>query len=511
MAESIQIRWHRWLDHMNIEPEEWHQQEMEDRLADLRELRFLLNGVKGRLNQFREAYPDDRFEQELSEVYERQLSRIERTLSKYEKDIQTCDLVAFLELKYAIRKSYKQIGSLLAASDWPSPCISLGDSVSGEAAESGYGQLEEGTYQRSYGSERVKQHERAVQKAFFPVPPGSQHNVLCFAASSGMKALELALAVSKSSSGSLPQYYQAGFYGEGVELAKVLLGNPVEMHPDEIYRRIESNERIGGLMVDPGACWPVHLPIDLERLMRGLHRHQQDDSLYVIVDRTFTTITNPLFENYLDKLPEHVVLIIVESGIKYLQYGLELSNVGYVAAAGQRIGRPEERERWIEHLAILDAGADPMAICQLPEPDLHYYSLRLDRLNRNAYWVRSFLDYLCEEGLILSYYSAITPSPQFKIMGKPWAGSVFYIRLKEGKVSETECLEWINELVASAPDQEHFVSGGSFGFDSFRLNAVNDDQGMGTALRLSVGREPFQQLMAKLRFLHQYLIKVPPN
>ncbi|SDD31228.1 hypothetical protein SAMN02799630_02739 [Paenibacillus sp. UNCCL117] len=475
--------------------------ELEERLEDLSELRWLLDGARDELELYRDSFPDGRFERELAAAFAHQADKLERQTAAYEREPEACDWNAYLGLKYEIRTLIKQLGAVVAGSDWQSPCKRFKSSDPDVPREAGYTQEEQNTYRRSYGSEAVKDYEAASLRAYYAMSAEARRRCVGFLTTSGMKALELALAAYRSFTGeALPAYLQQGFYGEGVELARLLLNRPTELEPQEMYAKVERNEPIGCLLVDPGMCWPVRPPVDLGRLMEGLCRHRQEEPLYVIVDRTLTTAANPLFAKYADRLPPHVVLISVESGIKYMQLGMELANTGFMVAAGRQLEQEAQRQSWVTLLALLDAGADPLTVRQLPVPDQERLTARLSRLNRNAYWVDAFLTHLMREGKITAYQRSVEPSDQYLIEGRRWMGSLFYIQLP-GCRSERDYQAWVDAFVAGAPEEAHFVSGGSFGFDTFRMNAVAGELGLEAALRVSVGREPIGQLLSRLVYL----------
>lgn len=502
--------WKRLLLHDHSELElAWQAAEMDERAEDLAELRWLLQEIRKELELYRNAFPDGRFERELESAFARQADVLERQVAEYETKLERCDLNAYLTVKYDIRTLYKQLGATVAGSDWQSPCKklqSIPDPTSlAVPEESGFAQEEEGTYMRSYGSEAVKEYEEASLEAFYTLPAERREQRIGFVTTSGMKALELAMIAYRSFTGETnPFYYQKGFYCEGADLAKLLLNAPQELEPDELYKIVDENRPIGCVLVDPGMCWPISPAVDLARLMDGLSRHRQSEPLYVIVDRTLTSVSNPLFERYGDQLPPHVVLISVESGIKYMQYGLDLANVGYLTALGRMLESQSHRAKWVALLSLLDAGADPVTVRQLPTPDLHQLTARLSRLNRNAYWMDAFLRHMVRVGKVEAYYRSVEPSPQYELDGRHWIGSLFYIQLP-GLRSDAEYEAWIDAFVISAPREEHFVSGGSFGFDTFRMNAVRDSTCQNNALRVSVGRAPLGQFLLKLKYMYSQL------
>ncbi|MBP1155711.1 MULTISPECIES: hypothetical protein [unclassified Paenibacillus] len=479
--------------------------ELDDRKEDLSELRWLLLEIRRVLELYRGAFPHGQFERELRAAFTRQADVLEKQVAGYETKLEECDLNAYLAVKYEIRTLFKQLGAIVAGSDWQSPCKRLKNPPPDVPEEAGFAQEEQGTYMRSYGSETVKEYEEASLAAFYSLSADIRKQSVGFLTTSGMKALELALIAYKTfTRETLPFYYQKGFYCEGVDLAKTLMITPLELDPAEIYMEVEANKPIGCLLVDPGMCWPVRPAVDLARLFEGLSCHKQSQPLYVIVDRTLTSVANPLFERYADRLPPHVVLISVESGIKYMQYGLELANVGYLVAVGRTLRSESHREKWVALLSLLDAGADPLTVRQLPAPDLKRLTARLSRLNRNAYWMDAFLSHMAREGKVAAFYRSVEPSSQYDLNGRNWIGSVFYIQLP-GHRSEQEYQAWIDDFVVSSPEEVHFVSGGSFGFDTFRMNAVGDVSGKENALRVSVGRDPLGQLLLKLKYMYSYV------
>lgn len=504
--------WETFLqhDHSGLELS-WRASDLVERKEDLTELRWLLTGIRNELELYRNTFPGGRFERELESAFARQTDRLELLVTEYENNPEQCDLNSFLSVKYDIRTLYKQLGATVAGSDWQSPCKKLKPrkpvtaAVSALPEESGFAQEEDNTYIRSYGSAAVKKYEEAALEAFYSLSPSAHSQHIGFVTTSGMKALELAIAASKSfTGGSLPSYYQSGFYCEGVDLIKLLLNDPQELEPDQLYKMVEQNRPIGCLLVDPAKCWPVKPSVDLVRLMDSLSRHKQNEPLFVIVDRTLTSIANPLFGRYADRLPPNVVLISVESGIKHMQYGLELANAGYLAAAGGMLSSQAHRDRWVELLSLLDAGVDPVMVRQLPPPDSQRLTVRLSRLNRNAHVMNAFLNHLVREGKVSAFYRSVEPSDHYMLDGRPWIGSIFYIQLPGCRTVE-EYEEWIDAFVVSAPREQHFVTGGSFGFDTFRMNAVHDKTCQNNALRVSVGRDPIGQLLVKLKYMYERL------
>jgi len=482
------------------------QAEHRDRIEDATELVWLLRGIRRELGFYRDNYLDSTFDQGLADAFEHRLGSLERCAEEFIEQPATCVWDAYLTLKYDVRKLYKQLGGIVSGSDWQTPGKHLHAGEQELTDEVGFAQEEEGTYQRCYGSEAVKEYEALALSQWYSMPAQVSDHCALFLTTSGMKALELAIAAYKSFAGEgRPCFYQEGFYSEGAALAELLLNGVKPASPDEIYRMLEAGQPLGCLIVDPGKCWPLRPAIDLGKLFDALERHRQQQPLYIIVDRTLTSIANRLFERYAKRLPPHVVLISVESGIKYLQYGFDLANVGYLVAYSAELATEEGHARWIELLSILDAGATPLTVRQLPVPDRATIVSRLSRMNRNAEWMNAFLRHLAEQVAIQDFSPSVDSADNYFLDDRPWIGSVFYIRLP-GALTEKQYQERIDACVRAAPSDMHLISGGSFGFDTVRLNAVHGESDEENALRLSVGRAPLAQFLATIRTLNEHLL-----
>ena len=505
-AVHTDVDWMNWLAaDIPASGKELQDQELQERIDDVEELRWLLDGLKHKLDLFARTYPDRPFERELSGVFHTHLEQLEDRQRACAADPLGCDLDSFLATKYQIRMLYKQLGAVIEGSDWQSPCKRLGTTTE-ETSELGFAQTEENTYERSYGSEAVKAYEALALRNWYGLDASTAASSLGFLTKSGMKALELALFACKQDRAGRPFYIQEGFYGEGTDLAKLVLDDAQELTPQAIYDVLESGEPVGGLLLDPGMSWPARPAINLEELMKRIIQYRRPEPLYLIVDRTLTGIANPLLTRYASKLPRQVIVVSIESTIKYLQYGMDLTNAGFLASTGARLADEQERQRWIDLLALLDAGASPLTARQLPEPELNRLTARLARVNRNAALLSGFLDHQLRQGKIEHYQGSVSPSETYLLAGEAWRGSIAYVRLPECRTEE-QVQRRIDNFVAAAPGRSHFVSGGSFGFDTFRMNAVSAKDGTEAALRMSVGRDPILQLLTKLRYVDRELFR----
>src|SRR5690606_11247852 len=158
----------------------------------------------------------------------------------------------FLSIKHEIRSILTQISGIWGSTNWQCPSISK--SI---IEERGISQVEKNTYTRAYGSDYVKSYEKQFIQEYYKIPSEIAPRTLGFITNSGLKALETALLVLKQITGDrFPVFYQAGFYYEGISLQKLILKEVRALHVNEIYDLLDSQEEIGGLIIDSATTWP---------------------------------------------------------------------------------------------------------------------------------------------------------------------------------------------------------------------------------------------------------------
>lgn len=434
--------------------------------------------------------------------YREVLSHIRNRIDGYLENPASCAAVDFLRIKYELRMMLKQLGGVLSSSDWQSPSL-----TQSPVKEQGSRQTEVNVYLRTGGSDHLQRYEDRFFREYYPMSPESRARSAANLTVSGMKALEAALLISRIlTSNRLPLYHQVGYYFEGITLLRDMYPDARSVSVEQIYEMVDNQEEMGCLLLEPGLTWPVREGIDLEILFSKLENHRQELPLFVIIDRTLTSIANPLFQRFADRLPEHVILVCVESGIKYFQFGMELTNLGFLAFCGSRVS-DEPFAKLLEHVMnVLSGVPEPSLVWRLPEPSMPILQKRMHRLARNMNVLFEFFEELRSEGHVRSLFPSVPEFQPCQVLGEPWIGSLMYFQLPEvATFQEYERIaaEWVQQ----APPSLHFHMGGSFGFDTMRVNAVEEspERENNSALRLSVGRDTMEELARKGAFFRKLL------
>ncbi|MGG4551376.1 hypothetical protein, partial [Paenibacillus humicus] len=409
-------------------------------------------------------------------------------------------------IKHEIRSILTQISGIWGSTNWQCPSISK--SI---IEERGISQVEKNTYTRAYGSDYVKSYEKQFIQEYYKIPSEIAPRTLGFITNSGLKALETALLVLKQITGDrFPVFYQAGFYYEGISLQKLILKEVRALHVNEIYDLLDSQEEIGGLIIDSATTWPSSTGIDLELLFEKVRNHKQKSPMVIIYDRTLSSISVQLFEKFAMDLPSTNVLISVESAIKYYQFGLDLINLGCVVMYSSLFRIKKFFDLIFYIFRILTASPDPILIMKMPAPSIKLIEQRMARISKNVELYVSFFGYLKKKGLIFEVFTGIDLEKRLKISHMNWVGSLVYVTISY--LSSHQQYEYfVKYVVENAPAELHLHMGASFGFDTTRLSTVSDvlmDSNGESALRFSIGTESEFEIFNKCKYLYMCFEKL---
>lgn len=471
----------------------------EDREESKEELKWLLNECIYKIESIDECFIDSIHEQDLAVVFKKRVADLI-------DHIDTCDLLEtssyfteYMKIKYKIRILLIQLAGVWSSSDWQSPSITRS-----ELKEQGLRQIEQNTYMRSYGSEFIKTYTQDLINAYFDMSYECRRKIIGYLTCSGMKAMEAALISYKMIvKESFPVYYQLGFYYEGISLMESLLENVQSLSVEEIYAKLDSEDPIGCLVLDSATTWPAYVGIDLDILLKKVKTHKQDNLLFIIIDRTMASISSQLINQYGDNLPSYVVLICVESLLKYYQHGLDITNIGIILYVGSIFRIPKFSELINFLLKTLSATPDPSLVRRLPRPNRTMLEIRLSRMARNTHLIFSFFQYLQKKKLVCNALLGIDPDANLLIGKTKWVGSLLYVQLS--KLYTLKDYEVISlKMVEDAPAALHFHNGTSFGFDTTRISHVFnylEEKDESFALRISLGTYNMKELI----FITQYI------
>ncbi|OUA56156.1 hypothetical protein [Bacillus thuringiensis] len=476
----------------------------EEKEDDLQELVWLLDNCEEKCEFLWGNFSSNTFEKDLCKLFKERIRMLYKEISCLKNKIHTDSYTHFYELKYKIRTLMKQLAGIMTSSDWVSPAIYR----EGGWTEKGKFQQEEDTYMRMRGSEYVKKLEKNFLFEYYDINPSFEKKTIGFLTSSGMKAIEVALLAWRmiSKENGLPIYYQDGLYFEAATLVKSIEPKAQVLTTEEIYYKLDRGEEIGCLIVDPGSTWPIRNGVNLEVLVQKLSTHKQKAPLFLIIDRTVTSIANQLFQKYGHKMPNNIVFISVESGLKYFQFGLDLSNMGFIAISSNLIRIPAILDLFEHLLNVLSANPDPTLMLYLPPFSREKLQKRLVRMGRNTTILYKLFSDSNEFKNISKVYTSISKRQKYQLNNQDWIGTLLYLQLHHLN-SKEEYYNFSRKLITSSPLDLCLFSGSSFGFDTMRLCLVEEMNSSkeNVALRFSVGRDPIDEFLKKIQYFQQFL------
>ncbi|MBD7913050.1 hypothetical protein [Clostridium cibarium] len=481
---------------------EKNEQIQDERKEDLQETIFLLYECKRMLSEVKKFKNIGLLYKDICPIYENKINDIENELNIYLYNKKNCTYIEYLNLKYNVRIIMKQIGGILSCSDWQSPGISTGN-----IKEYGYNQIEKETYMRTGGSLFVKQYEKKLLKELYESDNKAKSKLLGYMTSSGMKALELSLMIYKViSREQMKMYYQCNYYYEGITLIRNLFPYSISLSVSEIYSKLDNNEEIGCILLEPGTTWPIGEGIDLDKFFNKLKLHVQKGPLFIIIDRTIVSIAEEIHLNYSKYMKNNQVLITVESGLKYYQYGLDIVNFGFCTIYGFICRIPAYIELTEHLINVISAIPDPALIKRLPEVNRLMVQKRLKRMARNSNLLFSFFKYLKVKNIINEIHQSVSNEKLLKIEEIPWNGTLIYIQNGINKtLADYETLS--NRIINHSKESLSIHKGGSFGFDTMRLSACEElENPLNCSLRISVGRDTLFDLINKIIFFKSFFL-----
>ncbi len=224
-----------------------YQLSVNERREDLLELAWLISECENKLVEMDKYVLNYDFIKKLKDMYNKILYQLQQICIGYMEKTETCTLENYLELKYKIRLVLKQISGIVSSGDWQSPAISYNN-----VKEHGFIQKERDQYARTSGSLFVKEYEKEFFKEIYHLDRLNPNKCKPYLTNSGMNALEMGLLAFKAiTKEKLPVYYQSNYYYEGVTLAQSMFPKAQPLTVPHIYEKLDKNETIGCLLVDP--------------------------------------------------------------------------------------------------------------------------------------------------------------------------------------------------------------------------------------------------------------------
>lgn len=484
--------------------------EKEERIADFEELSWFCKECKTQLNNLNLYKNDAMFDDRVFDVFNEKLNCINTEVNKNLECDEPAPFEEYVRLKYALRGLSKQIVGVYTSFNWQSPASSNESNALVECGELQKGQF---TYMRTHTTEHLCFLENKIMDEYYGLNVDDETNV-GYLTNSGMKALEVAITLQKLTClNNFPVYYHEGIYFESKELVNRFYSNPHQVSTEELYDKVEKNEKINCIIMDIGNNWPVKNGVALNVFFDKLEHHKQREPLFIIVDCTLAPLVSNIYLKYRNKLPQNVILVTVESLLKYFQMGLELTNLGFVVFHGYLLKRQLYRDIVFDLLRTLTAIPDASLIERISDFSVRHLKCRLNRFSRNARFLYDYFLHLKDMNIVESVRTSIAKQNNFVIDNEQWIGSILYVQFKNfNSLEEYEKLA--KDFIYDESRSSLVCYGMSFGFDTTRFCAVQDiklEGSEGLCLRISIGKDTILEIVNLIEDFNRYIMRRTDN
>lgn len=236
--------------------------------------------------------------------------------------------------------------------------------------------------------------------------------------------------------------------------------------------------------------------LNIYKFLDTLRKTNRKSFLFVIIDRTlFSVIDNYYQILSKDRIPTNVFLISVESLLKNHQYGLDMTNLGFITIYNRLInakllkGILQKMEQ-----TIYNSPSEADLLATLP---FNYYYSKQMFLKASAN-TKLIYQALKSKNSNKRYDIVLTAPKELYISNSLWYGNQIYIYESSGKISDK-----FNKLIQSSL----FVNGQSFGFDITRISLCIDYFDKREMIRIAIGTEPIETVNKIIQVLEVVLFE----
>lgn len=238
------------------------------------------------------------------------------------------------------------------------------------------------------------------------------------------------------------------------------------------------------LFVDPLANLGSLHTIDFVKFEKLLEGHDWSNK-WLIVDGTMVSGGINLFDIF--KRPNDPHIIYMESGSKYLQFGLDLQMAGVVVSSKEYLPQLNIHRRNTGTI-MYQSG-----ITKFPGYNRKVFLSRMSRLTKNAEILCNTLNILNKDKKRIN----ITFPTNWRDLGWKHGGGVVAINFVENGINNKPCLDFLIDLIIEESKKKEiaFTKGVSFGFSTIRISAAAAmAQNRSPFLRFSIGEETNEEM-----------------
>lgn len=265
---------------------------------------------------------------------------------------------------------------------------------------------------------------------------------------------------------------------------------------EEIINLVEK-ENAEVLFIDPLANLGTLHITDFVKFSELLEGHDWSEK-WLIVDGTMVSGGINLFEIF--NKQNHPHILYLESGSKYLQFGLDLQMAGIVVAEKQYLPELNVHRR-NTGTVMYQSG-----VTKFPSYDRKTFLSRMRLLTRNS-------EILCETLKKLNTDKKrinITFPNNWRELGWKHGGGIVAVNFEDIGINNKPCLDFLIDLIIQECKKEEipFTKGVSFGFSTIRVSAAAAmAQNKPPFLRFSIGEES-QEEMNKICLVVERAFKI---
>lgn len=493
-----------------------------DLRKDFHELEFLCQNTLTNLNNFRYRFLKNKkyLLPETRNTVFQELVRVEKMFLDFRSDIKRSagelskphynlhDLTGFIKLKNAYYDLYRtnlgMVGALITSCDWQSPSSEFSLTTQAgmqtgkiEATFNDYKRdhhLDQKPYEEMFIKEYVEVKNKKAWKALLTNSGQAAFTtILNYLAMEGK--LRNKVIVGKSS------------YFQYKNLVMKLLRNKIlevdETDTDKIISLIK-RQQPGVIFLDSLCNSKSIAVVNLAKIIDFLaneYRHE----VYLVIDNTGLSFSFSCWES-LGK-NTFLKLIIFESLIKYLQFGLDRVNGGIIIAPNNIASQ------LFEYRKNLGTNIADSSVYLLPRPNRKMLKLRLERFERNARLLTLFLhDFLLQNKTNMEkiFYPGLV-NHEARGWTKDWWFHGCFFNLKFNPEFETTSFykNFIRLVIASARKNKiEFLGGTSFGLNQTRIYLTSLWTDFGEPfLRIAVGTETRLEMESIIKVLTDSILQ----
>lgn len=243
-------------------------------------------------------------------------------------------------------------------------------------------------------------------------------------------------------------------------------------------------ENAEALFIDPLANLGTLHTTDFVQFAKLLEGHNWEDK-WIVVDGTMVSGGINLFEIF--NKPYHPHILYLESGSKYLQFGLDLQMAGIVVVEKQYLPELNVHRR-NTGTVMYQSG-----VTKFPSYDRETFLSRMRLLTRNSEILCKTLEKLNKDKNRIN----ITFPFNWRELGWQHGGGVVAVNFEETGVNNKPCLDFLIDLIIQECKNEDipFTKGVSFGFSTIRISAAAAmAQNKPPFLRFSIGEESKEEM-----------------